>query len=57
MKMTYQLRDLRALRGDKFVDHEGHEARGRKKNSLQGLFVKTTFKGNEEEGCDVAVAG
>jgi hypothetical protein len=55
--MTYQLRDLRALRGDKFVDHEGHEARGRKKNSLQGLFVKTTFKGNEEEGCDVAVAG
>jgi len=40
MKMTYQLRDLRALRGDKFVDHEGHEAheaRGLKKNSVQGF--------------------
>jgi hypothetical protein len=37
---------------NKFVDHEGHEAHEAR---AQGLFVKTTFKGNEE-GRD-AVAG
>jgi hypothetical protein len=29
-----ELRDLRALRGDKFFDHEAHEGRGAKEEAV-----------------------
>jgi hypothetical protein len=46
-----------ALEGEGEGESTNDTKQQRENNSVQGLFVKTTFKGNEQEGRDASVAG